>query len=159
MGIGSMKRGLHPLIRGGGGSAAVEGSFTCDEASGSWTGFGVGNQPSIAFDYTVANGLVTITVRQDSATLTNVSTTTGFTIVAGTLPTEIRPAATRGVPCLVTDNGVNQLLARANILSTGGIIFALGAVSGTTLSTATAASFTASGNKGLQLNFNLVYPL
>lgn len=149
MGIGSMKSRMHAMhIGGGGGSAAVTGSFT--------PVFGDPPFLGITFSYVVQNGVVTLWIDSSTALL-DTSTVNTFSTTSGQLPAAIRPTATRLCPCVVVDNGVG-VYGRVAFSTAGLMSFAIGVVSGTGL-TLSLTGFTASGDKGLQPNFCVTYPL
>jgi len=151
MGIGSMKGGLYPLVRGGGasgGSAAVTGTFTPSFSDPVTLG--------VTFSYSILNDIVDLWI-SSSTLLTDTSTATTFATAAGQLPVALRPTVSRHLYVGAADNGV-AVACRCVVNATGVLQFAIGQVSGSVL-TYSLSGWTASGAKGLQTNFCITYPL
>lgn len=152
MSIGSMKRGLYPMMSGG--SRSSSGTYVVNEAAANITGFGAGAMPDFTLHWE-KQGRVVMLWLATGGTYTATSTSTAFTITG--IPTDIRPTTTTVItaPTGVIDGGVG-MIGRCQITSAGTIAFQRGSVAGTDL-TFSSTGFAAAGSKGLSSSFQLMY--
>lgn len=131
--------------------AAPPDEYTSDDAALTWTGYG--SSPGGNVTWVDRAGLASLFL---TAALTATSNATGMTWTAGTLPTDVRPAAARSVLCVVVDGGVEKV-GLATIATDGGVTFAL--LEESSGNVTCAGAFANSGTKGLPAHWNVVYPL
>jgi len=103
--------------------------------------------------YTVSNGIATLRTGIMSIT------SGADTMMMSGLPAVVTPASGQLIPCYLEDNGNQDLLGLANVLSAGTITFAIANTSGVSGKIQTSATgFTTSGTKGL-VDVSLTYGL
>lgn len=160
MSIGSMKRGLYPMVAGGGATASSTGSWRVLEtpilpSDGTFTGFAAGAMPAFTINWEKVGNLVILTL-EPGGTYTGTSDATGFTITA--LPAAITPTATLATNLFQCTDAGSGTAARCSISSSNTITFQKGVVTGANMN-CTTTGWTNSGTKGLSSTWQLIYAL